>query len=212
MFTSENLASGQADADSFIAVNQSAKVHLDSETLVQMVKSKSESGFNILYDNYGGAIYGIVMKFVQRKEIADDLLHEIFIITWKNIDAYDPEKGTLFRWMLNIARNQAIDYLRSSCHSRQLLQLNNDLLTLQEYSINSKAINSNEVLFKDNKSKVLKLDTKYADVIDLIFFYGCTYEQTARIMKLALGAVKIRARKGLGLLKILNQQYNRAAS
>jgi RNA polymerase sigma-70 factor (ECF subfamily) len=171
-----------------------------------MVKSKSEKGFNILYNNYCGAIYGILMRFVLRRDVADDLLQDIFLKIWKNIDCFDPEKGTLFTWMLNIARNQAIDYLRSSCHRKQLLHVNNDLFSLHKDYIASNDSNSNLIELKDIKSKVLKLDSKYADVIDLIFFYGCTHEQTARIMKLPLGTVKTRARKGLGILKILYRQ------
>jgi RNA polymerase sigma-70 factor, ECF subfamily len=206
MFPSENSASRKVTADSLKTVDQYTKLHFDTETLVQIVQSKSENGFNMLYDKYCGTLYSILMKFVKKQNVADDLLHEIFIKIWRGIDTYNPEKGTVFRWMMNITRNQAIEYLRSSSHSQNLLQINNDLLTLQEYSINSKVINSNEAEFKDNKSKVLELDTKYADVIDLIFFYGCTYEQTARIMKLSLITVKSRARKGLGILKILYQQ------
>ncbi len=206
MFISENFDSRQVIAEPPITGDRSAGAHSDTETLVRMVKSKSEKGFNILYNNYCGAIYGILMRFVLRRDVADDLLQDIFLKIWKNIDCFDPEKGTLFTWMLNIARNQAIDYLRSSCHRKQLLHVNNDLFSLHKDYIASNDSNSNLIELKDIKSKVLKLDSKYADVIDLIFFYGCTHEQTARIMKLPLGTVKTRARKGLGILKILYRQ------
>ncbi len=179
---------------------------IDTGTLVQMVKSKSEKGFHILYNNYCGALYGILIKFVQRTDIADDLLQEIFLKIWRNIDGYNPAKGSLFTWMLNIARNQAIDYLRSSSHRNQLLHVNNDLYSIQKdyhLSCNSQ---SSFTEMKDIQIKVHQLDAKYAEVIDLIFFYGCTHEQTARIMKLPLGTIKTRARKGISLLKILYNQ------
>jgi RNA polymerase sigma-70 factor, ECF subfamily len=206
MSTLENFDFQQIIAEPLIPRNQFAGTYLDTETLVQMVKSKSERGFNILYDNYCGALYGILMKFVRRSHVADDLLQEIFLKIWKNIDGYDPERGTLFTWMLNIARNQAIDYLRSSPHRNQLLHVTNDLFSLHNEYTGSNDTNGSVVEFKDIKSKVLQLDPKYADIIDLIFFYGCTHEQTARIMKLPLGTVKTRARKGLGILKMLYPQ------
>ncbi len=205
MFTSAEFDSRQAIAKQPISCKQSARAPLDTETLVQMVKSKSEKGFNVLYDNYCGALYGILIKFVQNTEVADDLLQEIFLKIWKNIDGYEPEKGTIFTWMLNIARNQAIDYLRSSCHRNQMLNLNNDLISLHKDYISSNDSNISLVEFKDIRSKVVRLEPKYADVIDLIYFYGCTHEQTARIMKLPLGTVKTRARKGIGMLKVLCQ-------
>jgi len=104
--------------------------------------------------------------------------------------------------MLNVARNQAIDYLRSSRHHQQSLHLDNELLFIHNY-IDNTASNSSMAEFKDLQDKALQLDSKYAEVIDLIFFYGCTQEQTARILKLPLGTVKTRARKGLGMLKMI---------
>jgi RNA polymerase sigma-70 factor, ECF subfamily len=206
MFISENFDSQQAIADDPITGYQSTVTQVDRETLVQMVKSKSERGFNILYDNYCGALYGILIRFVLRRDVADDLLQDVFLKIWKNIDCFDPQKGTLFTWMLNITRNQAIDYLRSSCHRRQMLHVNNDLFSLHKDYFGSVDANNRLLEIKDIKGKVRQLDPKYAEVIDLIFFYGCTQEQTARIMKLPLGTVKTRARKALGILKILYQQ------
>ncbi len=187
-------------------VFESAGTGVDTATLVWMVKSKNERGFHILYDKYCGALYGILMKFVRRTDVADDLLQDVFVKIWKHIDTFDPAKGTVFTWMLNIARNQAIDYLRSSCHQKQLLHVDNELFFLHTDYIDTNTSNSSMAEFKDLQNKAQQLDAKYAEVIDMIFFYGCTQEQTARILKLPLGTVKTRARKGLGILKILYQQ------
>ena len=185
---------------------QSGGANMDTATLLEMIILKNERGFHSLYDNYCGALYGILMKFVGRTDVADDLLQDTFVKIWKHIDAFDPGRGTLFTWMLNIARNQAIDYLRSSHYQQQLLHVNNDLFSLHRDYFGATASDSSMVEYKDLKSKTMQLDPKYAEVIDMIFFYGCTHEQTARIMNLPLGTVKTRARKGLGVLKILYQQ------
>lgn len=174
---------------------------VDTSTLVRMIQSKNERGFHILYDKYCGALYGILMKFVRRADIADDLLQEVFVKIWKNIETFDPARGTLFTWMLKITRNHAIDYLRSSCCTQQLLHVDNEMYWLHADCVNANASNTNTAELKDLQNKALQLDAKYAEVIDMIFFYGCTHEQTARILKLPLGTVKTRARKGLGMLK-----------
>jgi RNA polymerase sigma-70 factor, ECF subfamily len=206
MFLTNNDTSQLDIPELSITSDQTIKGTVDTATLVLMVKSKSEKGFNILYDKYCDVFYGILMKFVQRTDVADDLLQDIFFKIWKHIDRFDPQKGTFFTWMLNIARNKAIDYLRGSCHRNQQLHVNNDLFSLHKEYIGSKDSNNSLVEFKDIQSKVHQLDPKYADVIDLIFFYGCTHEQTAQIMNLPLGTIKTRARKGLGILRVLYQQ------
>ncbi len=176
-----------------------------SELLVQMIKSNSEKGFHILYDKYCDALYGILLKFVKRNEVADDLLQDTFVKIWKNIEKFDSTKGTLFTWMLNIARNLAIDYLRSSAHQQQLQNLNVDLFSLNVDYIGAKSSLNKEIEFRDFKNNALKLESKYAEVIDLIFFYGYTHEQTAEKLNLPLGTIKTRARKALEMLKILYQ-------
>jgi RNA polymerase sigma-70 factor (ECF subfamily) len=83
-------------------------------TLVWMIQSKNEKGFHILYDKYCGALYGILLKLVHRSDVADYLLQDVFVKIWRHIDSFDPDRGTLFTWMQKIARNQAIEYLRTS--------------------------------------------------------------------------------------------------
>lgn len=178
----------------------------DIDSLVKLVQSKSERGFHTLYNKYCGALYGIIIKLVKRTDVADDLLQDTFVKIWKHIDTFDSSKGTLYTWMLNIARNQAVDYLRSATHQKQLLQVEIDLFSHCTDSIGNITSNSCAIEFRDFKNKALQLNPKYTEVIDLIYFYGWTQEQTAEILKLPLGTIKTRARKALSLLKMLYQQ------
>lgn len=182
-------------------VYDSAGTDIDTATLVWMIKSKDERGFHILYDKYCGTLYGILLKLVRRNDVADDLLQDVFVKIWKHIDSFDPARATLFTWMLKITRNQAIDYLRSSRHRDELLHVDNNLFCLHRDYADANASNNCNAELKDIQNKALQLDAKYAEVIDMIFFYGYTHQQTARILKLPLGTVKTRARKGLVMLK-----------
>ena len=188
--------------------NQANGPIIDTQTLVEMIIDKNEKGFLILYERYSGVLYGVLLKFVIRTEIADDLLQDTFVKIWRNINNFDPAKGTLYTWMLRIARNQAIDFLRSSSHLQQLRQVNIDVCLSQVDQTNRTYTNLAEVDFNDFKCKVLPyLDQKQAEVIDMIFFYGWTQKQTATKLKIPLGTVKTRARKGLGIIKILYAEY-----
>ena len=176
---------------------------LDSEALVKLIQGRSERGFHILYNKYCGALYGVIIKFVRRTDVADDLMQDTFVKIWKHIDAFDAERGTLYTWMLNIARNQAIDYLRSASHRKQMLHVEIDSVSNQLDFTNTSDATSKAIEYKDFKKKAMQLDSKYAEVIDMIFFFGWTHEQTAELLKLPLGTVKTRSRKGLELLKLL---------
>jgi RNA polymerase sigma factor (sigma-70 family) len=81
--------------------------------LVNLLKQRSEKAFSYLYDNYSGALYGIIHSIITEIENANDVLLDVFVNIWKKIESYDPSKGRLFTWMRNIARNAAIDKIRS---------------------------------------------------------------------------------------------------
>ena len=78
-----------------------------------LLQQRNEKAFGYLYDNYSGALYGIVKSIVTDTEIANDVLQNVFVNIWRKIELYDAQKGRLFTWMLNIARNAAIDEVRS---------------------------------------------------------------------------------------------------
>jgi len=81
--------------------------------LVALLKSNNKSAFEYLYDHYAPPLYGIVCRIVKDETKAQDVLQDSFIKIWKNIGHYQPEKETLFTWILNAARNTAIDRLRT---------------------------------------------------------------------------------------------------
>ena len=76
------------------------------------LQAKNEAALSYLYDNYSGALYGVLLKILKEPELCQDVLQESFVKIWKNIDRYNPSKGALYTWMLNIARNTAIDKVR----------------------------------------------------------------------------------------------------
>ncbi len=96
------------------------------QELVIALKERNNQAFRFLYDHYAGALYSIIKQIITNNdEQAGDVLQEVFINIWRKIESYDPTKGRLFTWMLNIARNASIDTLRSK--SYQNSQKNQEL-------------------------------------------------------------------------------------
>src|SRR3954469_1283814 len=92
----------------------------DTIPFSEVLKTKSRDAFAELYDKYSAAIYGIICKIILNTNIAEELLQDVFVKVWKNIDKYDSSKGSLFTWMLQISRNTCIDYLRTREHKMQV--------------------------------------------------------------------------------------------
>ena len=73
-----------------------------------------------MYDNYSGALYGVIFRIVQSKEYTEEIIQDVFVKIWNSVHQYDSQKGRFYTWMINIARNTAIDYLKSKGFQNEL--------------------------------------------------------------------------------------------
>jgi RNA polymerase sigma factor (sigma-70 family) len=89
------------------------KISLSEEELVGALKNQETVAIKALYDMYSGALLGVISRIVLQSEVAEDILQETFVKIWNSSGSYDPSKGRLFTWMMNIAQNLSIDKLRS---------------------------------------------------------------------------------------------------
>lgn len=159
--------------------------------LVELLKQHDNRAFNYLYEHYAAALYGIVLPIVNEAEIANDVLQEVFVNIWRKIESYDPMKGRLFTWMLNIARNASIDMLRSSSFKNS--RKNQPLLETVSLTAASQ-LNVDNIGLR----KVLdKLKDEQRTLVELAYFKGYTHEEIAVIEGIPLGTVKTRIRTAL---------------
>lgn len=161
--------------------------------LVSSLKERSNHAFAYLYDNYSGALYSVILQIISDQDLASDVLQEVFVNIWRKIDSYDESKGKLFTWMLNVARNQSIDTVRSK--GFQNSQKNREL---PEAAFVENGGQVQQDVDSIGLKKVLeKLKKEQRVLIDLAYFKGYTHEEIAELEGLPLGTVKTRIRTGL---------------
>jgi RNA polymerase sigma factor (sigma-70 family) len=170
------------------------------EELVAMLQSRDASAFNYLYEHYAPAVYGIILPIVNETEVANDIMQEVFLSIWKKIESYDPAKGRLFTWMLNIARNASIDLLRS--RSFQNARKNQPLMETVNWNSGYHVMQPEIDAIGLNKL-LEKLKEEQRVLIELSYFKGYTHEEIAEIEGLPLGTVKTRIRNALIQLRNL---------
>ena len=161
--------------------------------LVILLKERDNQSFNYLYNNYSGSLFTIILQIVPDQELANDILQEVFINIFRKIDSYDQSKGRLFTWMLNIARNAAIDFLRSKAYQ-------NSTRNNQFPDAHTNIAGQSTHLNIDNiglKKLLEKLKSESRVLIDLAYFKGYTHEEIAQIQEIPLGTVKTRIRTAL---------------
>lgn len=162
--------------------------------LVSELRSRSRKAFDYLYDNYSSSLYGVVYAVLKNEDIADEVLQDVFVKIWNNIDSYDPAKGKLYTWMLNIARNKAIDSLRSGKTEAE------KKVRLESAPINTGALTPH-IDGIGLRKLVENLDKEQKDIIDLLYFKGFTQTEAAEELAIPLGTVKSRVRLAVNKLR-----------
>ena len=175
------------------------------EELVDLLKDKDQSAFSYLYDNYSGALYGVIYKMVEDRELAEDILQEAFLKIWKNFFNYDNLKGRLFTWMLNITRNLTIDTIRSKGY-REQGKIQNAANAVDNITSNANANETFDALGIRNHLTQLKDNQK--QIIDLAYFEGFTQDEISKQLGIPLGTVKTRMRAAIMELRKILQNKN----
>ncbi len=184
----------------YITVNKSDNLNplatYTEEVLVAEIKGKSRKAFEYLYENYSPALLGVIYNVLRNEEASNDALQEVFVKIWNNIHNYDPSKAKLYTWMLNIARNHAIDKLRSKAMKTDR-ELRNDKNFVSH-------INGNVSTFVDGiglQKLIDGLDIEQRQIIDYIYFQGYTQSEVAEELNIPLGTVKSRVRLAVNKLR-----------
>lgn len=165
-----------------------------------MLQLKDKQAFEYFYDHYSSSIFGVILRIVKIEELSEEVLQDAFLKFWDKIADYNPEKGRLFTWMLNISRNMAIDKVRSKefkgIHKSDDLSENVNLFD-EQYS------EANKVEFIGVKELLDKLTSDQKNIIDLMYFQGYSQSEISEEFAIPLGTVKTRAKAAMNKLKEL---------
>jgi RNA polymerase sigma factor (sigma-70 family) len=165
---------------------------------VKRLQAKDKSALEFLYDNYSGALYGVIFRVLKNEDIAEEVLQDVFLKIWDRFEQYDSTKGKLFTWMLNIARNQAIDKTRSK-------EISKDQKTRGIENVVSRIDNKERVEQKIDdigvKDIIKNLPDDQQFVVEYLYFKGYSQSELAEEFNIPLGTVKTRLRLAMQSLR-----------
>jgi len=161
---------------------------------IELREAHPEKALKLLMDTYGDAMNGIVGKILIREDLIEDALQIGFTKIWKNLKEYSPEKSSLFTWLLSIFRNTAIDILRKE-NNRKIQSIDSSVYDSINFSVQSNISDSGLV------QKINSLDTKYKDLIELIYLQGYTQQEVSDEFNIPLGTIKTRISTAIKLLR-----------
>lgn len=165
----------------------------DPLELLRSVAAGDRQAFAELYDAFSAALYGVVLRTVEKEEVAQEVLQDTFVKVWRHAEGYDPAKGRPFTWLVNIARNTAIDALRSAGvrKAEAIRPIDKHVYRLGEDTLNS------DLAANDVRAVVGRLRDEHRELIEMAYFQGYSQQDIADRTGLPLGTVKSRTRAAL---------------
>jgi RNA polymerase sigma-70 factor, ECF subfamily len=172
----------------------------DGVRLMRRLKDRDHNALAELYDCYGRLVFHVILQLVGNRDTAEDLTQEAFLRIWNGASGFDETRGSLKSWVLAIARNRAIDFLRSA----------EGRVVREAVALDSAGTLTASLRWTQETSHLLaqamaSLTANQRLVLDLCYWEGMTQEEIADRLQRPLGTVKTWIRKALGSLRTVLQ-------
>lgn len=160
-----------------------------------------EAAFAALYDATSTRVFGLVLRLVRSRAIAEEVTKEVYLQAWRSASKFDESRGTASSWLMTAAHRRAVDRIRASDGSgrRETAYQNNDSIDFDE-TLNSAAAPIDAVSVR---SRLASLGDIQRQVLELAYFDGHTHAEIAEIVGIPLGSAKTQIRDGLNRLRTL---------
>lgn len=166
---------------------------------MKSIKAGDKSALRVIYEEYAGYIYSIVLQVVHSREDAEDVTSEFFIKLWKLADNYRSEKGHR-AWLATIARNMAIDLLRKN--KREILT--EDFTDSYSENASPDDIEGQVVSDVSLKEALDTLRPAEREIVNLKVMGELTFQEIADILKQPMGTVTWRYQSAVKKLRKYN--------
>ena len=171
------------------------------EALARALQRRDPHAMPDLYDRFGRLVFSVILAIVRDRSVAEDLTQETFLRAWNRAPAFDAEKGALGPWLLAIARNRAIDHVRSVSGRMQRNSFEFDVREHPKLFVDMER----EVVNNDHarvlRAALAKLSEQQRKVIELAYFEGMSQTEMAEHLGHPLGTIKTWVRAALKTLR-----------
>jgi RNA polymerase sigma-70 factor (ECF subfamily) len=168
--------------------------------LIERLRRRDPQALGELYDRYGRVVYSLVLRVVRDTAVAEDLVQETFLRVWNRVHGFDAERGAVGAWLLAVARNRAIDYLRSAAgRERNALEWEETNHPALYCDMEPDILNADKT--RRVRAAMEKLSANQRTVMELAYFEGLTHTEMAARIGQPLGTVKTWLRTALKSLR-----------
>jgi RNA polymerase sigma-70 factor (ECF subfamily) len=183
---------------------RSEQPHDEDVELLKAVAARDEAALGKLYDRYKLILFSVLVRILNNREEAEDVLQEVFLQVWRRAADFDANRGRPFTWLVTLARSRGIDRLRSVASRERVAMAAGAEVNEASGDVSdaaTDAIRSEQRGVVNNALSQLPEEQKRP--LMLAYFDGLTQSEIAMQLGAPLGTVKTRMRSGMMKLREL---------
>lgn len=171
--------------------------------MIQRIGKRDVVAFQDFYKKFNSLLYSTIYRVLNDHQDTEDIMQEVLVQIWQKAHLYEPGKGKPLTWVTTMARNRAIDRIRSKQRRSKL----NDGFEQESKTVQPEFIeDTRDVLMAKESDEMLKgavmeLSPDQREAIQLAYFGGLTQSEIAEKLREPLGTVKARIRRGVQRLE-----------
>jgi len=166
------------------------------EDVLAEVARGSEAAFDELYERIAGPVFGLALRVVRDREMAQDVAQEVLAEVWRLAARFDPARGSAMGWILTMAHRRAVDRVRrEEVRSATLRKEAASLVTGDHDVVLAQLERQWDAALVRRALGTLTLPQREA--IELAYYRGYTHQQVSTVLQIPLGTAKTRIRDGL---------------
>ena len=184
------VTSGQMDALS------------DEQLMARLGSPEVEAAIARLYDRYCRTVFGVGLKMLGDRTLAEELTQEVFLKVWRSSGTFDPARGSFSTWLFRVTRSAALDLHRKRARRvHPVPEGDSQILAARDDSAGPQEIVDESWLTWRVSRALDALDAPYREVIELAYFGGLSQREISLRTGVPLGTVKTRTARAFKSLR-----------
>jgi RNA polymerase sigma factor (sigma-70 family) len=173
--------------------------HLSDEALLALASRADDAALGELYDRYGRVAYGLALRIVRDRALAEDAVQEAFLAVWRSAGGFLAEHGKPSTWILTLVHRRAVDLVRRE-ERRRAEPLDDVVQPTGEATDEEAWLRAQRQVVQE---ALRRLPPDQREAIELAYYGGFTQSELAERLGQPLGTIKSRMFTGLRRLREL---------